>query len=156
MMFAQHNTTAHVPNLPMAARRSRSGVVLLEVVAGVVLLLAAIGLVMQIIAGEAAAQRAAQYKFFACEILSNIMEEQTARSFDEVTPQSLTQLKLSAEAQQMLPRATLKASVDASDGPPQGKRLTLELAWQDRTGDSTKPIRLVAWIYPVVAEETAP
>jgi hypothetical protein len=156
MMFAQRNTTACPFGLPGSARRVRSGVMLLEVLAGVVLLLAAIGLVVQILAGEAAAQRAIQHKLFAFELLTNIMEEQTALPFEAVTPQSLAQLKLPPEAQQLLPQATLTAAVVPSEGSIPGKRLTLELRWQERTGESSKPVRLIAWIYPLAAEAAVP
>jgi hypothetical protein len=83
------------------------------------------------------------------------MEEQTALPYAEVTPQSLAQLKLPSEAQQLLPQPSLTATVVPSDKPT-GKGLSLEITWQERTGESSKPVRLIAWIYPVAAEEAVP
>lgn len=156
MMFAQQKQTDRPEFVPVFARRARAGVMLLEVVAGIVLLLAAIGLVVQILAGEAAAQRATQHKLFAIELLSNMMEEQTALPYNEVSPQALAELKLPSEAHQLLPGATIKATVDPSDGPIKGKRLTLEITWPDRTGEASQPVRLSAWIYPVSTTEAQP
>lgn len=155
-MLTDHKSTARRRHTPGSKQRVRSGVMLMELVAGAVLLVVAIGLVVQVLAGQAAAERSMQRKLFANEILSNLMEEQAVLPWNEVTPQSIALLKLPSEADQLLPGAQLSGTVVPAERTLPEKKLTLELSWQETGGQRSKPIVLIAWLYPAVAQESAP
>jgi hypothetical protein len=128
----------------------------MEVVAGTVLLLAALGLIVQVLAANAAAERAVMQKTLANELLSNLMEEEFSLSWSELTAESISQLKLPAEATQLLPGAELDASLNTIDGPPQSKKIVLELTWLDASGQRGKPLMLSAWRYVTFEEDLEP
>jgi Tfp pilus assembly protein PilV len=79
---------------------------------------------------------------------ANVLERVAAMRYEEVTPESLRGLKLSAEAQGALPAAQLKVElVEAAAPEPPEKRITAKISWS-AVGDERAAVQLTAWKYP--------
>ena len=91
-------------------------------------------------------QRQANRRLWATTEIGNLMERVTAMPYDRVSQQVLDQLQLSESARTLLPDATLTATL-LPQANPAGKRLRLELRWQDRSGQLAGPVRLTTWVF---------
>ena len=122
---------------------------LVEVAMSAVMLMIAMTLTVKVLGWMGIEQRAWDRRQWAAQDASNLMEQATARPFDEVTTTALEELTLSPQALRLLPGAELKADVVENDpaGGQGSKRVVVLLRWRDRSGDWDSPIRLTSWIY---------
>ncbi len=126
---------------------NRRGISLLEVAVASVLLLAVMGLCLQLLQLTAGRHRATEMRQLAIREADNVMQRVTAVAWDELTPQAARQTHLSQEAGRRLTDGTLQVEIDASPDNPNAKRIVVRIEWQDRTGRPVRPVKLVAWRY---------
>ncbi len=80
----------------------------------------------------------------ALNATSNLLEEISKRSYDEVTAESVSQIELPAWLADQLPDATLQLSVEENSG---GKRVTAEITWASVSGGPRERESMHAWIF---------
>ena len=129
------------------------GAILVEVGVALVVLSVAMILVAQLLAALGTQHRRAEQNALARQEAANLMERLFATPWAELSPQAAAQLTLSEQCGLRLPDARLTARVVSSDGPPDGKQLTIEIAWTVRQGEHPRGVRLTAWRYAVEVQE---
>jgi prepilin-type N-terminal cleavage/methylation domain-containing protein len=127
--------------------KNRRGFNLMEMLAAVVVLTALLVVLAQFLGAVAQQRRVAARRLLAVEEAANAMEQAAALAYAELTPARMQTIQLSQQAQQSLPQAKLTVVVTDEPGPPAGKRIVVELSWQNRAGQTGKPVRLTAWRY---------
>jgi hypothetical protein len=118
-----------------------------EVLAASVLVGALLVVCTELLTAASARRLAADQRNCALLELGNAMERATARPWDELTPETLARERLSAWAERRLPAARLTIEVAAEGGPPNAKRITAAIQWEDRARRQVVPQRLTAWKY---------
>jgi hypothetical protein len=120
---------------------------MIEMAISGLLIAASMAATVQVVGWVATDRRAVGRRERAVVEASNLMERIAARPFEEITPESLAALKLPEAARASLPGSTLNATLAAMDDAPARKRITVEIRWRGRSGQSEAPVRLVAWTY---------
>ncbi len=130
---------------PCSHKRSvRRGSLLLESALALMMLVMAMTLTVQILNAAAGGRRGAERRDRALIEVANLMEQITARPFDQVTPDLAKSVALSAGAKRSLPSAELKVAV--ADSERDARRIAITLRWRARSGEWESPLVLVSWI----------
>jgi Tfp pilus assembly protein PilV len=132
---------------PAGNDRRPRGYGMVEVTLSSVLIVIALGLVVQTVGWLAAERRGAERRERATQEAANLMERLVDRPWDELTPESARSLTLSDAAQAVLRDGTLDVDVAPVPGPPPAKKITILVRWGDRDGGKAAPVRLVAWVH---------
>lgn len=133
-------------HMPRFARRPR-GFSLIETAVAMTVLATAVLLVSQTVALVTRQQQAVARQSLAMQEAANLMEQLFALSWSELTPERAAACTLPPACAQRLPEVQLRIAVQASDGPPAGKQLSVEIDWRDAAGARSRPVRLTAWRY---------
>lgn len=128
----------------VVGRRDRGGSLLVESALALMMLVMAMTLTVQILAAAAAGRRAAEKRDRAVIEVANLMEQITARPFDQATPELAKSIPLSEGSRRSLPGAELKVAV--ADSAQDARRIAIQLRWRARSGEWESPVVLVAWI----------
>jgi hypothetical protein len=136
----------------LAARR---GFFLVEVTAGVLVLLAVLAMTVQLLAWSGAARRETRHRQWALNEAQNVLDLVTALPPAALTTEALAGRKLGERAERALPGGTLTvtAEPDAAGGVA-SRRVAVAITWRGRSGAPVSPLRLVAWV--PVSEGEAP
>jgi len=121
---------------------------LLEVIVASALLAVLMTICLQLVHLAAAQHRATEIRQLAIREADNVMQRLAAAGFDDLTPRTARQIRLSEEASRGLPDGTLRVEIDDRLGSPPAKRIVVRIEWQDCAGRSVRPVELVAWKYP--------
>lgn len=127
--------------------KHRRGFNLVEMLVAVVVMTALLVVLAQFLGTVTQQRRVAARRMMAVEEAANAMEQAAALSYAELTPERLQTIGVSEQAQRSLPQAKLSVDVTDEPGPPAGKQIAVELSWQNRFGETVKPVRLTAWRY---------
>ena len=130
----------------LRGRATCRGFTLLEVTLSLAVLLSASVLLTQFLVASSQQRRVAHQRRLALQEVANRMERVLAVKYDDVTAAAIEKEELSAQAMEQLPAAKLTASVTDEAGPPAGKRVRLEISWE-QVGDRVKPVGLTVWRY---------
>ena len=128
--------------------RRRRGFILLEVMAGLVLLLALVAIAIRTVGAVAAARRETERRQRAIEAAANLMERISALPRDDLTKARLDQLALDPETLAELPTPMLTIDL----GPVEEHRLrrvVVAVTWRTASGRRALPARLAAWFGPI-------
>ena len=123
------------------------GVTILEITVSIVLVAALLSITVQMLAALGNQRRAARQRTCALTATANLMETFTARPWAEIAPATAAQIELPADVRDVLPAAKLDVNVAAEQDSPPAKRITMNLGWQDRSGERAAPVRLTAWVF---------
>jgi type II secretory pathway pseudopilin PulG len=80
----------------------------------------------------------------ATDAAANVLEEARAIGADGLTPEWAASRKLPEHLASRLPGGTLTGRVEAEDGRPRVKRVTVEVKWTNPGGTPARPVVLVA------------
>lgn len=127
-----------------AARRTNRGFTVLEVTLALTVLLAASVLLSQFLIAAKLQRRVGDQRRLALEELSNRMERVLAAKWENVTAEAIEKQAFSPQLLEALPDAKLTAHVKDEPAPPLGKRIRLEISWEQGEG-RISPIGLTAW-----------
>ncbi|MBW3539487.1 MAG: hypothetical protein KY476_04385 [Planctomycetes bacterium] len=130
-----------------AALRARRGFTLFELAVTTLVLGAAFALIGPLLVRVARSERAAEQRQIALFEVSNTLERITSLDWQSLTGESLDSLPLSETARAGLSEPNLRASVEAVKGPPEAKRIVVEIDWKDTAGVRVAPVRLVTEVY---------
>jgi predicted small integral membrane protein len=136
---------------PNPRRTPRRGFLLIEVVGGLMLLMAVLAMTVQLLAWSGATRREARHRQWALHEAQNVLDLLTALPTESLTTESLAARKLGARAETALPGGVLKVTTEAEDGEFPSLRVMVTVTWRGRSGEPVSPLRLVAWI-PRTAE----
>lgn len=125
--------------------RFRPGFTLIETIAALVVLAAAMTAVVQTVAVVSRQRQLTERRALAVQEAANVMERVYGLPWSELTPERAAQETLSPVCRQRLPAAALKVTVQATGDPPNQKSLLVELDWQDADGGRNRPVSLAAW-----------
>lgn len=158
-MDSETRCTSDVRNDAMNAERTvpslsdRRGMTLAEVAVSSVLLVAVMGVVFQAMVASTDGQRALDRRQAAVQAAVTTMERLAARPWDDLTPQSVRNVRLPDAVDRSLAEATVRVDIDQlpatdlpeAEGP---KRITVEVGWTGRLAEPPLKVRLVTLRYP--------
>ena len=120
---------------------------MMEMLVAVVVMTALLVVLAQFLGTVSQQRRIAARRLLAVEEAANAMEQAAALAYSELTPEKLQAIRLSQQGRRSLPQAKLTVRVTDEPGPPIAKRIAIELSWQNRAGQTGKPVRLTTWKY---------
>lgn len=126
---------------------SRAGVTILELIVSAVLFGTTVTVILPTIHLYSFEQRAAVHRRMALEEAANIMDRLTARSFDEISAESVGDVTLDDELRRQLPEPEFSIALTSPSDDAAAKHISLELSWRGRPGKREVPVRLAAWVY---------
>lgn len=126
------------------ARRKIRGFTVLEVTLALTVLLAATVLLSQFLIAAKLQRRVGDQRRLALEELSNRMERVLAAKWEDVTAEAIEKQAIAPQILDALPDAKLTAHVSNEPAPPLGKKIRLEITWEQGEG-RISPIGLTAW-----------
>ena len=125
----------------------RRGFTVIEVSLALAVLLAASILLTQFLVASSQQRKLADQRRLALEELSNRLERVMAAKWEDVSAAAIEGQELSQAVQENLPAAKLTATVTDEPGGPSGKRVRLEISWEQH-GQRVTPIGLTGWKFP--------
>jgi len=128
----------------IAARRGFS---LLEIVVAGVIMAALMSVCLQLLGAMAAQRRAIDGRQTAIHQAANVMERVCGRRWSELTDENVRQMQQAEQSLPATPGVWVEIRLVQSPGEPAAKRITVLIHWEDDSGNSGRPIRLVAWRY---------
>src|SRR5688500_6846861 len=108
-------------------QKSRDAMTVLEVSLALAVLSLAFVLLAQFVTAAAQQRRVSEHRRLALQEVANSLERVAALPWDEVTSEKLAEWKPSASISTAMSRAQLKAIVVAEPGPPEAKRVRIEV-----------------------------
>ena len=102
---------------------------------------------VQLLGLISAQRRRADHRQIALAEVENALDRVTSLPWDQVDEARLASRDLDNGIKSRLPEGTLAVIVRPVDGPPVGKRVTVEARWRTRSGLPDAPVRLVGWVY---------
>ena len=126
---------------------SRRGFTLVEQMISGMLLGALFMIVGPTLSWIARERRATERHQEALVEVANTMERISSLAWDEITPERLSEIKLTEHTRRQLPDGQLAVAVHMDEAAPEAKRITVELRWKNSAGQFAAPVRLTAWAY---------
>jgi hypothetical protein len=127
--------------------RRRRGLGIVEMAMTGVLVAAAMAATLQVVGWLALQRRAAERRERAIVAASNLIEQIKIREWNDLKTEALAAVKLDDATAKFLHGSTLKLDVEPFEDAPSRKKITVEIAWPDRSGRLEAPVRLVSWSY---------
>jgi hypothetical protein len=102
----------------------------------------------KLLSAAAAQRRASEQRRLALQEVANLAERIALIPYGEVSTENLAALKPSGELLAAVPLARLTATQSPQAGPPEHKRVRLEVLWTDAAGQPVDPVGLTLWKHP--------
>ena len=134
--------------------RSRRGVGVVELMAGMAMMTTTIVLVAQVYVLVERASRIAERRQIAAVAAANVMERVAGVPWDQLDQSVVEDWQLPPDARSSLPRSTLKIQITTHQDALAAKRVEVEVSWSETHGTQTSWTRLVTWRYNI--PETRP
>jgi hypothetical protein len=127
--------------------RRRPGFGLIEMAVTGALIAVAMTVTVQVVGYVALERRAVERRERAILEANNLLERLVSRPWDELTPGSAKEARVSSTTSSFLRSPKLDVEVTPSDDAPARKKVSVEIRWLDRSGRPESPVRLVSWVY---------
>lgn len=127
--------------------KTRNAMTVLEVMLALAVLSLAFVLLAQFLTASAQQRRVSERRRIALQEVANSLERVAALPWDEVTSEKLAAWKPSSAASTVLSQAQMRSIVATEPGPPEVKRVRIEVAWTDASGQLVEPIGLTTFVY---------
>lgn len=124
-------------------RPPRGGWLLVELAGAAVLVAGTAVVLVHLLALAGAGRRDAESRAHALLAASNLLEQMTARPWDEVQPYEAAGDDLPPSLREALPAARITVAVQPWPSPAPAKQLTVEVRW----GPDPHALRLTTWTY---------
>jgi prepilin-type N-terminal cleavage/methylation domain-containing protein len=131
----------------------RQGVTLIEITAALSVMGLAMIAAAQIHALTSLQMLRNQQQNIALHEASNLVEQLSAMSYDQLTEERVAAISLSGDTARRLPQASLSIAVQDMPGDLPARRYRLRLQWRTGSGATNRSIELSGWKYQTVAEE---
>jgi hypothetical protein len=129
----------------MTRSTRRHGVTLFELTIAILIVAAAMGSMVQLLAMTAVQRRNLEHRRLALQEVANQAERAALLPWDETAPDRLTAWQPSADLQRVLPAAACTAEVTDEPGPPTSRRIRLLVSWPNAAGQMVDPVALTIW-----------
>lgn len=123
---------------------NRRGITVTEVVCSAVLTAVVLSTLVPGVYWVRRQNKAAAQHLDAITAVNNVLDNITAREFDEVTPDALATIEVPGWIAERLSESALNVTSAEAGG---GKRITAELSWLAATGAARESVRLHAWVF---------
>jgi Tfp pilus assembly protein PilV len=123
----------------------RRGATLIEATIALVVLTAAMLALAQMVTLSARQRRLTEARRIALQEVANQAERVAVMAWDDAAPDQLTAWEPSAELIAAIPAAECSVAVTDEPGPPAGRRVRLEVRWNDAAGQPVTPAGLTLW-----------
>lgn len=123
----------------------RRGISVLEVTLALMILTVSITGLVQLLATAAGQRRTSETRRLAAQEVANQAERIALLTWDELTTDRLAALRPSELLTAAVPSASLRTAVETEAGPPESKRVRIEIQWTDPSGQTVEPIGLTIW-----------
>jgi Tfp pilus assembly protein PilV len=137
----------------MTRSTHRAGFTLIESCSAAALLIAALSLAVALLTGVARQRQAASLHAQAVLTADNLLERITAEPYESITSEHAEQLLRDQHLSEVLPESEAKIDISTEGGPPPGKRIIVEIAWQPRAGGPAARHRVASWVYRAEGKE---
>lgn len=133
---------------PPGRRRNtpRRGFLLIEVTAGMLVLLTVLAMTVQLLASAGAVRRDLRHRQWALQEARNVLDLATSLPPDALTNEALAARNLGERAAKALPNGTLTVTAEPEDGEFPSTRIMVAVSWRGRSGEPVAPLRLVGWV----------
>lgn len=118
----------------LQAQKPRAGFSMLELLVSLILVGTAMAIIVPTLARMGGQNRLSLQHQEALEGLDNLMEDLTARPYEELTPDLAKTISLPESLFHQLPGAKLEVEITEAQGKPKAKRIVLRLSWNQRNG----------------------
>lgn len=132
--------------------RNRSGFILIELGAAVIVITAVFALTLQCVHFAQEMRRASHQHEVALAEANNVVEQIYTWQYDELTDERLSQISISDQAATALPKSQLKVMLDDLDNTSRGSRVTVDVQWSGGAGRPPRSVRITAWRFPTQRE----
>lgn len=126
---------------------------LVELLASLVVLVAAMAALLQLVALAAKQRRGLNERRMALLEVANQAERIASLPWDETSVEKLNSWQLSEDLRTVLPAAQCSVAVTDEPGSPRGRRIRLEVGWTNSVQQPVEPVTLTVWRF---AAEAAP
>jgi len=137
----------------MQMRLPSRGMTLVEMLAALLVLGAAMAALLQLVALAAQQRRGMNERRLALLEVANRAERIALLPWDETNPEKLKGWPPSEDLLAALPTAQCSVTVTDEPGSPRGRRIRLEVLWMNSVRQPVEPVTLTVWRF---AEEAAP
>lgn len=134
-------------------RTRRAGFTVIECCAAAAMLVATLTVVMTLLAAVAGKRQTATWQALAVIEADNLLERLTVEPYADLTSERVEAMDLGSRIAERLPQGTVAVRVEQQAGPPERKRIEVEVAWQPSHSDQPRRHRVVTWVY---AQEDRP
>lgn len=134
-------------------RTRRAGFTVIECCAAAAMLVATLTVVMTLFAAVAGKRQTITWQAVAIVEADNLLERLTAEPYAALTSERVEAMDLGSGVVEQLPQGTVAVRVEQQAGPPERKRIEVEVAWQPPRSDQPRRHRVVTWVY---AQEDRP
>lgn len=134
-------------------KRAPRGTTLVEVCLALCLLAGGFAGTAQLLTACARQRTAVEKQFAAQGEAANVVERVATMPYEDLTPEKLQQLSLSAETQAILPGGKLAiACVDLAEPDVPHKRVAVKVTWPTSAG-TERAVQLTTWKYASAARQ---
>lgn len=129
------------------SRSRRQGFTVIECCAAAAMLLATLTVVVGLLSTVARQRQTARWHARALLETDNILERLTAEPYAELTSERVEAMNLDSQIAERLPQGAVEVRIDEEAGPPERKRIAVEITWRHPRSDQQQRYRLATWIY---------
>lgn len=129
------------------SRSRRQGFTVIECCAAAAMLLATITVVVSLLSTVARQRQTAHWQAQALLEADNLLERLTAEPYAELTSERVEAMNLDSQIAERLPQGAVDVRLDEQAGPPERKRIAVEIFWRHPRSDQQQRHRLATWIY---------
>lgn len=129
------------------SRWRRQGFTVIECCAAAAMLLATLTVVVSLLTTVARQRQIARCHAQALLEADNLLERLTAEPYAELTSERVEAMNLDSHIAERLPQGAVEVRVDEEAGPPERKRIAIEITWRHPRSDQQQRQRLATWVY---------
>ncbi len=118
-----------------------------EVAVAAVVLGAVVTTAAQLVQWSVTLHHVALKKRCALEAATSVLDQVSARSWSSITPESVKNILVPAEARAFLSNPQLAVAVADEGDRPRGKKISVEISWAERSGKPSQHVRLTTWVF---------
>lgn len=78
---------------------------------------------------------------------SNLMENLSSRSWNDLTPETAKSVKISESTRNMIPDAKLSAEIIQPEQTPDAKKISIQISYKHLPGQADPVVSLTTWVY---------
>ena len=142
-MFQNHSKTRR----RSTRQRGCRGITTIELIVSMSLLALLFSTILPMLRWADWQKKESQRRTIATQFASNLLEELTSQKYAGLTKAIAEQSEVPEEYREVLPDAKLNVDLTPTEESPVGQKITVTLRWTNRSGQSSRPVRLTSYVY---------